>query len=802
MQKIWFGLLLIGLLLSVTPSTATTTRAALFERIAAETAITTDAEPLSAIPCINGTADGYPCENVDLMSFMPLNAIGGGSGNDIWGWTDPTNGNEYALMGRTNGTAFIDVTDPVNPVYLGNLPTHTVSSSWRDIKVYADHAFIVSEAGNHGMQVFDLTQLRNVTSPTTFSSTVHYAGFGSSHNIVINEDSGYAYSVGDTTCSGGLHMIDIRNPTAPTFVGCFSSDGYTHDAQCVNYDGPDTEHRGKEICLNSNEDTLTIVDVTNKSAPVQLSRTSYSGASYTHQGWLTQDQAYFLLDDEGDEQTSGNDTTTYIWDVNDLDNPINTGNYESGNSAIDHNLYIHEGLAYQSNYTSGLRILSTSDIANSRLEELAFFDVYPQHNSATFSGTWSNYPYFASGNVIVSSIDRGLFVLRPTLQPGFNLLATPTNVTLCTPNSTTVDVSVSSVLGFSEAVTLSLSGLPLNTTGSFSPEVIMPGSSSTLNLTASTGATDSTVVTIEGNAGDVTKSTTFTLNRLETPSSPQELTPADGATQQSPRPVLTWAEIADVTYRLEIAADSAFTEDVQTYTLSEATFQPYTSLEPNTTYYWRVRAFNVCGESTFVTSSFTTAEEPVAEGNSVAQYTGDFEDGRDGWGGISWVVSTDAAHNGTASLHAPGSENKTQRITSSATFSLPEATNALRLNFWHRYDLQASAAGCMDGGILEVSANSGSWQKLNSELYGDSYTGPVRSETSSLSLNTGAWCGDSDGWRSVSADLSAFAGDDVRFRFRLANDSGVESAGWYIDDIELTYYVDGFSVYLPVTIND
>ena len=116
-------------------------------------------------PCVDGFAGIYPCDQVDFMSHLTPGEVGGGEMNDIWGWTDPLDGKEYALLGRTTGTAFIDITDPNNPVYLGNLPTHTVSSLWRDIKVYADHAFIVSEASGHGMQVFDLTQLRNVPNP-------------------------------------------------------------------------------------------------------------------------------------------------------------------------------------------------------------------------------------------------------------------------------------------------------------------------------------------------------------------------------------------------------------------------------------------------------------------------------------------------------------------------------------------------------------------------------------------------------------------------------------------------------------
>ena len=137
---------------------------------------------------------------------MPLADIGGGNGNDIWGWTDSQTNKEYAIMGRTTGTAFVDISDPENPVYLGNLPTHTANSSWRDIKVYNNHAFIVSEASGHGMQIFDLSQLGTVGSPpVTFSNTAHYSDFGNAHNIVINEDSGFAYAVGTSTCSGGLH---------------------------------------------------------------------------------------------------------------------------------------------------------------------------------------------------------------------------------------------------------------------------------------------------------------------------------------------------------------------------------------------------------------------------------------------------------------------------------------------------------------------------------------------------------------------------------------------------------------------
>ena len=254
-------------------------------------------------PCINGMSGGYPCENVEMLSYMSGGSIGGGDMNDIWGWVDPTYGTEYVIIGRTNGTAFIDISDPLNPVYKANLPTATSSSMWRDIKVYNNHAFIVAEAGGHGMQVVDLTTLSNITSPPqTIEADAIYSGWGNAHNIVINESTAKAYGVGTSTFEGGLHILDISNPTDPTLIGEFSNDGYTHDAQVVSYIGPDTNYQGKEIAFCCNENTVAVVDVTNPNDAVLISSTGYSGVNYTHQGWLTEDHAYFISNDELDEQ--------------------------------------------------------------------------------------------------------------------------------------------------------------------------------------------------------------------------------------------------------------------------------------------------------------------------------------------------------------------------------------------------------------------------------------------------------------------------------------------------------------------
>jgi choice-of-anchor B domain-containing protein len=375
-------------------------------------------EALPEMTCTNGFAGAYPCRDVDLLSFLPHAEIGGGNGNDIWGWTDPETGHEYAIVGRSTGTAFVDISNPIQPIYVGNLPPHTAPSPWRGIKVFANHAFIVSEAVDHGMQVFDLTQLRAVTAPpVTFSETAHYAGFGSTHTLALNTQTGFAYAVGTRTCEGGLHVVDVRTPGAPRAAGCFSLDGYTHETQCVVYTGPDTIYRDREICLNSNEDTLTIVDATDKRDQVQLSRTGYGGSAYTHQGWLTDDQRFFLVNDEGDEQAFRHPTRTWIWDVSDLDAPALVTYYDGPTPSIDHNLYVRGNLVYESNYRSGLRVLDASLIAQGALRELGFFDIYPVDDNPNFNGAWTSYPFFSSGAVIVNGIEQGLFVVRPRAIP-------------------------------------------------------------------------------------------------------------------------------------------------------------------------------------------------------------------------------------------------------------------------------------------------------------------------------------------------------------------------------------------------
>lgn len=386
--------------------------------------------------CAEGSVAQFSCENIDMKSFLPIQDIGGERGiklNDIWGWTDPETEIEYALVGRTDGTAFVDVSDPTNPQYIGEMPLTEGAriNSWRDIKVYKDHAFVVADnAGDHGMQVFDLTRLRNVEAdemPVTFDHDVLYDRVNSVHNVVINKETGYAYAVGSSgggeTCGGGLHMINIQDPLNPTFAGCFadpstgrSGTGYTHDAQCVVYNGPDADYQGREICVGSNETAVSVADVTDKENPTAISTAEYPDYGYVHQGWFDEEQRYFYQNDELDElQDKVDRTRTLVWDMEDLDNPRLVNQLMLPEESTDHNLYVKGSTMYQSNYKSGLRLLDITDRENP--EEIGHFDTQPyDENKPGFQGSWSNYPYFESGIIVVSSIGEGLFVLEESRQ--------------------------------------------------------------------------------------------------------------------------------------------------------------------------------------------------------------------------------------------------------------------------------------------------------------------------------------------------------------------------------------------------
>jgi choice-of-anchor B domain-containing protein len=385
--------------------------------------------------CAEGKLQTFDCNGISLVSFLPLAEIGGKRGvrlSGSWGWTDPVTGRDISIIGRTDGTAFVDITDPLRPKYLGDLmrPRGTSMSTWREMKTYKNFVLVVSDGSGdrHGVQIFDLTRLRGVTRPQHFTEDAHY-DLGSIHNIVVSEEAGYAYAVGvnasGENCAGGSHIIDLRVPTKPKFAGCFADAttgragrGYTHDGQCVKYKGPDTRYTGHEICVMSNETHISIQDMTDKANPKVLGRGTYPTAGYIHQTWFTEDQRHIFLDDELDEGGFGGTaaafgnvcpcgaaaqgTRTLVWDLSDLTDPVLKKEYIATTKETDHNQYVKGNRLYQSNYGAGLRILDISDPVNPR--EVGFLN--------TGGSTWSNYPWFKNGTVAFTTGSQGLFVVR------------------------------------------------------------------------------------------------------------------------------------------------------------------------------------------------------------------------------------------------------------------------------------------------------------------------------------------------------------------------------------------------------
>ncbi|KAL5867290.1 hypothetical protein ACKVWM_011218 [Pyricularia oryzae] len=418
------------------------------------TRYTSFARAAAPVPCADGLAavvpgsanDTFRCSNVDFYDFVSHADLGSaqGRGASSWGWTSD-DGREFVAIAQSDGAAFAELTSEGKLWYLGRLPQTPGSEPriWREMKGYKHYLVIGSEAVNHGVQIFDFKKLLDVEPNNTklfrqsdLTSHWNELPIGRSHNVVVNEEKEYAVAVGaaprNDSCASGLIFIDLKDPSQPFSPGCAGGDGYVHDAQCIVYRGPDQKYNGRDICYGYNEDTLTIYDVSDKNATNIISRTSYEGASYTHQGWVTNTtwQEYLVLDDELDEKdsqpgpNSQRKPVTYFWDIKSLERPRQTGVFRSNVTSIDHNQFVVGKYAFQSNYGAGLRVLDISslpdDPTGEAVKEVAYFDIFPEDDhlegggDVAFTGTWSSYPFFKSGFIVINTIERGAFVVKMT----------------------------------------------------------------------------------------------------------------------------------------------------------------------------------------------------------------------------------------------------------------------------------------------------------------------------------------------------------------------------------------------------
>lgn len=380
-----------------------------FRGLTGVTATTIAVGALLTTTAISSTVTGqeYESSKVKLFSQIDLFDFGSRSGNDCWGYVSPS-GREYAIMGLNNRTGFVEITDPVNPVIVHNEP-HSDSFTG-DIKVLGHYAYSCGDG--YSLQIFDLSDIDN--GVVTLVDTVGYQ----SHNIAINEDSEFLYLCA-SSASSGITALDLSDRENPVNRGSTNpSGGHVHDAQVVTYEsGP---YAGREIAFcPSGYDSFDIIDVTNKSNMTRLSSTVYQGLSYSHQGWLSEDRRYFYLDDEIDEINGHTSTTrTLVFDVTDLSDPELVNTFTTGQPATDHNLFVHEGFVYEANYNGGFHVFDArSDPIDP--DHVGWFDTYPENNRVGYGlGAWSSFPFYPSGRVVVSDINRGLFVLDVTEARG------------------------------------------------------------------------------------------------------------------------------------------------------------------------------------------------------------------------------------------------------------------------------------------------------------------------------------------------------------------------------------------------
>ena len=386
-------------------------------------------------PCVDGNAGGFSCNNMSLLAHIPLNAFPNTptSANDIWGHVDLNTEKEYAIIGFRNGIAAVDVTAPTSPEIIGSISG--LPSTWRDIKVYQyfdssslrwqAFAYSTTEA-DEGLTIIDLNDLENGISLVKRQTTDR-----SAHNIYIsNVDYGFnialagqtpaIHILGSNNFGGSFRTYALSDPESlgSTYTNTLGTrNDYTHDASSVTIndaraqtDCIQANNTDCLVILDFNEDTLRLWDHTNENKAVELGSSSYPNAEYIHSGWYSEDKQYVIVHDELDEQIHGLNTTLNIFDISSLSTPTLVGTWSGPTGAIDHNGFVRGNRYYMSNYERGLTVLDIT--TPSAPVEVGFFDTYPVSNNASFNGAWGVYPFLPSGNILVSDINSGLYIIQ------------------------------------------------------------------------------------------------------------------------------------------------------------------------------------------------------------------------------------------------------------------------------------------------------------------------------------------------------------------------------------------------------
>jgi choice-of-anchor B domain-containing protein len=329
-------------------------------------------------------------KHVTIADFNSHPNLSGVEGcNDIWGYTSPS-GRKYAIVGLYTGAAFVEITDPTNPVIIAAFGRGY--TWWRDIRTYGTYAYVVADGVGGDIYVYDLSSIDSGSV-----TLAHTENTPNAHNVSIDTVSGFLYQT-----NGNIYDLNT-NPANPAKLT--DTLGYSfHDLNVVTYDGPDLSYTGHQILFGSAGNSVTILDVTDKGNVVELSDTTYPGSN-SHQGWLSEDKRYFYHNDE--DYNPANDNTIRIFDVLDLENPTLAATTSNGNPAMGHNLFVKGNYLYQAAYQSGIRIYNLSEPTDPN--EVAYYDTFPANDGHGDYGLWGTYPYFADG-IVVGSDYTGLFI--------------------------------------------------------------------------------------------------------------------------------------------------------------------------------------------------------------------------------------------------------------------------------------------------------------------------------------------------------------------------------------------------------
>lgn len=312
--------------------------------------------------------------------------------NDVWGWVDPDDGTEYALVGTVTGVSVVSLADPSNAVEVKFLPG--ANSTWRDIKTWGNYAYVTNETSG-GLMVIDLTNAPGNITATNWAPNIPNLGtLSSAHNLYIDE-FGYCYLAGSNLNGGGMLIVDVfTTPGSPIFVSK-APNVYSHDVYVRD---------NKMFSSEINVGHLSIYDVTNKTNITLLGQQT-TPYNFTHNAWLNDaSDVVFTTDEKANAPVAAYDISD-LGDIKELDQfrPILT----LGASVIPHNVHVWNDWLIISYYTDGGIIADASRPEN--IIEVGNWDSFLGGNGG-YNGAWGAYPFLPSGIVLLTDIGNGLFV--------------------------------------------------------------------------------------------------------------------------------------------------------------------------------------------------------------------------------------------------------------------------------------------------------------------------------------------------------------------------------------------------------